>query len=142
MLETITDANGNDGELLAEGGPDATKTMEVRHLATMLPKSKGRILSSMKATMGISLATTKTLSASKFEGLGEGEGIDESDDPLRAFHAPTSDGRSLEEDSSKRGIAVPHSTSDGSTGGGTIEPGETESIERGSHREWGEQQIA
>ena len=73
MLEAITNPNGNDGELLAEGGPDATKTMDVRHLPTMLPKSKGRILSSMKVTMSISLATTKIFGASKFKGLGEGE---------------------------------------------------------------------
>ena len=32
---------------------------------------------------------------------------------------PTGEGRSLEEDSSELGITVPHSTSDGSTGGGT-----------------------
>ena len=118
MFETIADSDGHDGELLAEGGPDATEAMEVRHLATMLPTSESRILSSLKVTMSISLAATKILGASEFVGLGEGEGVDEGDDPIRALHVPTSEGRSPEEHSRKASIAVPHCASDGSTGGG------------------------
>ena len=119
MFEPIANSNGNDGELLAEGGPNATKAMEVRRLATMLPKSESRIESSTKVTMSFSLATTKIFSSGKFIGLGGSEGVDEGDDPVGAPHAPTSDGRALEEHPGKPGTTVPHRASDGSTGGST-----------------------
>ena len=117
MFESVTNPNGDDGELLAEGGPDATEAVEVRHLATMLPKGESRILGIMKVTMSISSATTKTFSVGEFVGLGEGEGVGEGDDAVGALQVATSDGRSLEEHPSKSSIAVPDSASDGGTGG-------------------------
>ena len=117
MFESVANSNGNDGELLAEGGPDATEAVEVRHLATMLPKSGSRILGIMKVSVSISSATTKIFSTSEFVGLGEGEGVGEGDDAVGALHVATSDGTSLEEHPSESSIAVPHSASDGGTGG-------------------------
>ena len=49
--------------------------------------------------------------------MGEGEGVGEGDDAVGALHVATSDGRSLEEQSSESSIAVPYSASDGGTGG-------------------------